>query len=64
MMLVCIKQHLSKISSSTHEKVMQLSGWVGKKRYKNSVYIITDISHTEQNCTNNIFLHPIPEAHS
>ena len=32
--------------------------------YRNSVYIITDISHTEQNCTNNIFLHPIPEAHS
>ena len=33
MMLVCIKQHLSNIWSSIHEKVKQHWGWVEKKRF-------------------------------
>ena len=32
MMLICIKQHLSNISSSIHEKVKQHWDWVEKKR--------------------------------
>ena len=32
MMVMCIKQHLSNISSSIHEKVQQHWGWVEKKR--------------------------------
>ena len=38
-MFICIKQHLSNIWSSIHEKVMQHLGWVEKKRclYKKSV---------------------------
>ena len=31
MMLICIKQHLSNILSSIHEKVKQHWGWVEKK---------------------------------
>ena len=31
MMLLCIKQHLSKTWSSIHEKVKQHWGWVEKK---------------------------------
>ena len=41
MMLVCIKQYLSNIWSSIHEKVKQLWGWVEKKKnvaYKKGVY--------------------------
>ena len=30
---ICIKQHLSNIWSSIHEKVNQHCGWVGKKRF-------------------------------
>ena len=39
MMVVCIKQHLSNIWSSTHEKVKQHWGWAEKKcvAYKKSV---------------------------
>ena len=33
MLLICIKQHLTNIWSSIHEKVKQHSGWVEKKRY-------------------------------
>ena len=33
MILICIKQHLSNIWSSIHEKVKQHWGWVEKKRY-------------------------------
>ena len=33
MILVCIKQHLSNIWSSIHEKVKQNWGWVEKKCY-------------------------------
>ena len=32
-MATCIKQHLSNIRSSIHEKVKQHWGWVEKKRY-------------------------------
>ena len=38
MMLTCIKQHLSNIYSSIHEKVKQISGWFEKSiAYKKSV---------------------------
>ena len=38
MMLICIKQHLSNIYSSIHEKVKQISGWFEKSiAYKKSV---------------------------
>ena len=39
MMVVCIKQHLSNIWSSTHEKVKQHWGWAEKKcvAYKKNV---------------------------
>ena len=33
MMLICIKQHLSNICSTIHEKIKQHWGWVEKKRY-------------------------------
>ena len=41
MIRICIKQHLSNIWSSIHEKVKQHWGWVGKKSvaYKKSVYL-------------------------
>ena len=41
MMLICIKQHLSNIWSSIHEKVKQHWGWVEKKALliKKSVYV-------------------------
>ena len=32
MMLICIKQHLSNIWNSIHEKVKQNWGWVEKKK--------------------------------
>ena len=32
MMFICIKQHVSNIWSSAHEKVKQQWGWVEKKR--------------------------------
>ena len=32
MVVICIKQHLSNIWSSIHEKVRQHCGWVEKKR--------------------------------
>ena len=39
MMLICIKQHLSNICTSIHEKVKQHGGWVKKSvAYKNGVY--------------------------
>ena len=41
-MVVCIKQHLSNMWSSIHEKVKQHWGWVAYKRsvvYKKSVYL-------------------------
>ena len=39
MMVICIKQHLRNMWSSTHEKVKQHWGWVEKKRsYKKNVY--------------------------
>ena len=40
-MVRCIKQHLSNIWSSIHEKVKQHWGWVEKKRclYKKSVFL-------------------------
>ena len=38
-MVICIKQHLSNIWSSIHEKVKQHWGWVEKSvAYKKSVY--------------------------
>ena len=39
MMLICIKQHLSSISSSVYDNVKQHRGWVEKKRclYKKHV---------------------------
>ena len=33
MIVICIKQHLSNIWSSIHEKVKEHWGWVEKKRY-------------------------------
>ena len=42
MKLLCIKQHISNIWSSIHEKVKQHWGWVGKKLclyYKRSAYL-------------------------
>ena len=37
MMAICIKQHLSNIWSSTHEKAKQYQGWVEKNvAYKKS----------------------------
>ena len=42
MILICIKQHLSKIWSSIHEKVKQHWGWVEKKRcLSKKVYIFS-----------------------
>ena len=39
MTVICIKQHLSNILSSIHEKVKQNWGWVEKRiAYKKSVY--------------------------
>ena len=39
MMLICIKQHLSNIGSSVHEKVKQDWGWTEKELcLKKSVY--------------------------
>ena len=41
MMLKCIKQHLSNICRSIHEKVKQHWGWVEKSvAYKKSVYFV------------------------
>ena len=38
MVIMCIKQHLSKIWSSIHEKAMQHYGWVEKSAaYKKSI---------------------------
>ena len=44
MMSACIKQHLSNILSSAHDKVNQHWGWVEKKALliKKSVYDYTD----------------------
>ena len=40
MMLLCIKQHLSNIWSSIHEKVKQHWAWVEKSvAYKKSLYL-------------------------
>ena len=33
MMVICIKQHLSNILGSIHEKVKQHWGWVEEKRF-------------------------------
>ena len=43
MMIICSKQHLSNIWSSSHEKVKQQLGWVEKKMLliKKSVYLFT-----------------------
>ena len=39
MMVICIKEHLSKIWNSIHEKVKQQWGWLKKSvAYKKSVY--------------------------
>ena len=45
-MVICIKQHLSNILSSVHEKVKQHLGWVEKKALliKKNVY---KINHNE-----------------
>ena len=41
MMLICIKQNLSKIWSSNHEKGKQHCGWVKKSvAYKKSMYLV------------------------
>ena len=39
MMLICIKQHLSDIWSSAHEKIKDHWGWVGKKKKKTWVNV-------------------------
>ena len=43
MMVVCIKQHLSNIWTSVHDKVKQHWDWVEKKNvtYKKSMYFLT-----------------------
>ena len=43
MMLLCIKQHLSNIWSSIHEKVKQHWGWVENKRLLYYVGQVTEI---------------------
>ena len=49
MLLICIKQHLSNIWSSIHEKFKQHWGWVEKKRclqkkrLKRAAYIILSL---------------------
>ena len=43
MMVTCIKQHLSDIWSSIHEKVKQHWGWVEKSvAYEKNAYIVSD----------------------
>ena len=45
MMLICIKQHLSNIWTSIHEKVKQHWGWVEKSvAYKKTVFF-SEVSH-------------------
>ena len=47
-MLLCIKQHLSNILSSTHGKVKQYWGWVAKSVvYKKSAYIMSAIDKSD-----------------
>ena len=42
MMLICIKQHLSNICRSIHEKVKQHWDWVEKSvAYKKSMYLVS-----------------------
>ena len=52
MMLICIKQHLSNIWSSIHEKVKQHWGWVEKKTLliKKSMYIHIFFHHDRSKC--------------
>ena len=40
MILICIKQHLSNIWSSIHEKVKQHWGWIEKKRFLQKKLVI------------------------
>ena len=55
MMVICIKQHLSNIWSSIHEKVKQHWGWVEKNvAYKKNVYLLVLITGRYKNITYDI----------
>ena len=43
MIVICIKQHLSNIWSSIHEKVKQHWGWFQKRRYKKVCILLAPI---------------------
>ena len=59
MMLICIKQHLSNIWSSAHEKIKEHWGWVGKKKQKREWTCLNKLTKLiRSEMEKNIFLMP------